>query len=121
MNGRSHLRALAEAAQNGPLVIVPVDWLLDVLEDKDRDGDRDQFFDFLTVEEVAELVGRAHSTVRTWCLRGLIPGAKKLRGRQWIIPRAGLQSFLEAQSQGHDRSEQRRTRGAVDLSAWRKC
>jgi len=119
MNVKGRLNVLIEAAEEGPMVMVPVKWLRSLLTGESDSSVADRF-DYLSVDEAAELVDRAASTVRTWCCASLIPGAKKLCGRQWIIPRAGLQSFLDGKSQGPDRSEQRRTRGAVDLSAWRK-
>lgn len=51
----------------------------------------------LTVGEVAELFGRAVSTVRTWCIQGRLPGAYRLRGREWRIPPEAIRAFQEAE------------------------
>ena len=70
----------------------------------------------LTLEEVAERVGRAPSTVRGWCRCGSLVGAYRLNGRGWRIPLLALDAFLRAQ-------EERRTAptmGGHNLSAWRK-
>jgi excisionase family DNA binding protein len=74
----------------------------------------------LTVGEVAEETGRAASTVRTWAAEGRLPGAKRLRGREWRIPRSALHALLEeddapARASGAKRLEV--PRGG--LSAWR--
>jgi transposase len=45
-------------------------------------------------EEVAQRVGRAEWTVRQWCNKGQVPGAKKVHGRgrqgEWRIPHEEL-------------------------------
>ncbi len=70
----------------------------------------------LSLEEVAERVGRAPSTVRGWCRCGSLVGAYRLNGRGWRIPLLALDDFLRAQ-------EERRTDptiGEHSLSSWRK-
>jgi hypothetical protein len=43
-----------------------------------------------TTEEVAERLGKSEWTVRQWCNKGQVEGAKKVRGRgrsgEWRIP-----------------------------------
>lgn len=49
---------------------------------------------WLCPNEVAELLGRDDATIRRWCIRGLIPEARKF-GQQWSIPQAAVQRILE--------------------------
>lgn len=76
----------------------------------------------LSVEEVAEKVGRAVSTVRTWLIAGDLRGYK-LNGKSWRIPQSALRAYLDAQTtvnapvqdpQDDEDDED------VDISAWRK-
>jgi hypothetical protein len=54
-----------------------------------------------TTEEVAERLGRAEWTVRQWCNKKQVTGAKKVRGKgrsgEWRIPHEEL---LRLQSEG---------------------
>jgi transposase len=54
-----------------------------------------------TVEEVAERLKRSEWTVRQWCNKGQVEGAKKVHGRgrkgEWRIPHEAL---LKLQSEG---------------------
>ncbi len=70
----------------------------------------------LTLEEVAERVGRAPSTVRGWCRCGSLVGAYRLNGRGWRIPLLALEAFLRAQEEGRTGP----TIGGHNLSAWRR-
>ena len=70
----------------------------------------------LSLEEVAERVGRAPSTVRGWCRCGSLVGSYRLNGRGWRIPESALDAFLRGQEEGRTGS----TIGAHNLSAWRK-
>ena len=70
----------------------------------------------LTLQEVAERVGRAPSTVRGWCASGRLIGGYRLNGRGWRIPLSALGAFLRAQE---ERSAGP-TMGGHNLSAWRK-
>jgi excisionase family DNA binding protein len=78
----------------------------------------------LTLSEAGAQVGRAVSTVREWCAAGQIPGAYKLRGREWRIPPEGLRAFLaaEASRRRPDAPTPGRDRRAADadLSSWRR-
>lgn len=49
----------------------------------------------LTVQDIAEELGKAESTVRTWLTSsGGIPGAYKLHGREWRVPPSALREYL---------------------------
>ena len=75
----------------------------------------------LTVKQLAEETGRSVSTVRGWLAEQLIPGAYKLRGREWRVPRAGLREFLEHQAR--TKREVRPAlgrKGGAGLGSWRK-
>jgi hypothetical protein len=63
--------------------------VLDLREEEMRD---------LTVAEFGILMGRSSVTATTWCASGQVPGAYKLQGRAWRIPRASVQRFKEQQS-----------------------
>ena len=51
----------------------------------------------LTVKEVAKETDRAPSTVRDWLLSGALRGYK-FNDRDWRVPRAALEEYLDAQS-----------------------
>lgn len=73
----------------------------------------------LTVAQVAEETGRAVSTIRTWLGRGDIPGAYRLHGREWRIPRSALREYLRRGGQAGATDPE--LEGAGDLSAWRRA
>lgn len=52
----------------------------------------------MTLKEVADEVGRAKSTVRSWCNSEKLEGAYRLNNRDWRVPRRSLQAFLAGQS-----------------------
>lgn len=86
MTGLTRLRAAIAPMPSGSLV--PVDWVRGLLDETPDDADP-------TVEDVAEVLGRAPSTIRGWCRAGRLTGAYRLRGREWRIPRAALRSLRE--------------------------
>lgn len=89
---------------------MPVEWVRGLMEEEPPE---DEGVD-LTVHDVAALLDRAPSTIRTWCGAGRFPGAYRLQGREWRIPRAdlrGLRDPMEGDSSGDG--------GPVDLGAWR--
>lgn len=47
----------------------------------------------LSVTEAAKILGITTTTVRTYIRRGLLPGATKIRGTQWQIPRVAIEFF----------------------------
>ena len=131
MSLSDRLRALVAAAP--PSATVPVSWIADVLEQETAGAGADVTAD-LRLEDVAAQLERAVSTVRTWCQQQRIPGAYRLRGREWRIPRKGLQAFLDAEQRGDASAGPagpslpvRRSRGRastptkpVSLGSWRK-
>ncbi len=72
----------------------------------------------MTLDEVASEVGRAVSTVRTWCNSARIAGAYRLNGRDWRVPQAALRKFLDAQGRGEDQHEVQN--GETDWNAWKE-
>lgn len=77
----------------------------------------------LRVEDVAEMYDRSPAAVRTWCRDGRLPGAYRLRGREWRIPRESLETFRESQPKkagGPSSTPPRRRGKSADLGAWRK-
>lgn len=50
----------------------------------------------LTVEQVADAIGRAPSTVRGWLQTGALDGYK-LNGRDWRVGRGSLRAYQDAQ------------------------
>ena len=90
--------------------------LLDELTPPDAEGPE---VGDLTLPEVADRVGRAQSTVRSWCSRGLLVGAYRLNGRDWRVPPAALDAFLEAQGTQSSATPPTGPLGITDLSAWR--
>ena len=79
----------------------------------------------LTCAEVGQRLGRAASTIRSYCERGELPGAYRWRAREWRIPPAALLSLEEAErDRGTGRAGSKPTRSrrhAVDLGAWRSA
>jgi excisionase family DNA binding protein len=73
--------------------MVPVRWVRQLVDGLERTGGDDGLG--LTVADVAERTGRAVSTCRTWCADGRLPGARRLRGREWRVPAAALRALLE--------------------------
>lgn len=69
----------------------------------------------LSAEEVAEMVGRAPSTVRGWVRSGALRGYK-LNGRDWRVTRAALENYLEIQRAGRSTEQE----AEVDISDWRR-
>jgi hypothetical protein len=53
--------------------------------------------DLLLTHEVAERYGVTPKTVRRWCAKGYLPGARKLgtdRRAPWVVPPAALEGFV---------------------------
>ena len=119
------LRALAESLPPGTAIPVPRETLLallagtatgEVLSSDTPPAD-------LTVPGVAARFGRHPSTVRAWLERGKLPGAYRLRGREWRIPPAALAAFEAAErAQWAERTQPSATPSArADLGAWRSA
>lgn len=94
-----------------PGSLVPVEAVRPLLESDGADGAGSAWD--LSVQEVAELLGRAPSTIRGWIGEGLFPGAYRLRGREWRIPRRDLTRLRENDSPVRDA-------GSADLGSWRE-
>lgn len=97
-----HVAALVEGLPDLAVVSVRVDWLRELLAGAPAEESATLRCD-LTLEEAAAAVHRAVPTVRAWCTAGLIPGAYKLRGRAWRIPRAALLRFEHHEAAHHAR------------------
>lgn len=105
----ARLRGALDPLPDGALV--PVAWVRALVQDCGGQEAVD-----LTVEEAGRLLHRAPSTMRTWCARGHIPGAYRLAGREWRIPRAALQALGEGS--GPQRTGD--TSRPADLGSWRR-
>ena len=108
-----------------PGSLVPAGWVVDELA-QTGDGEvphpEGELADF-RVGEVATELNRSPATVRSWCREERIPGAYRLRGREWRIPRDGLRAFLEGEAKRPAKREEApldRPGRTVDLGAWRK-
>ncbi len=71
----------------------------------------------LTVDEIAEEMGRASSTVRGWLIAGSLRGYK-LNSRDWRVPRSALKEYVNAQEGATAYTEAKYN--GVDISDWRK-
>jgi hypothetical protein len=98
MVDRDALLRLAQALPDGTAVPVPRAWLLEILEGTEAPGATSAPLGMdLTPEEAGAALHRSPVTIRAYCNAGLVPGAYRLRGRQWRIPRAALEAFQEAE------------------------
>lgn len=98
-------------------VTLPREWVAALVESADgprtaEDGSQGVP---MTAGKVGDLLGRSAASVRAWCASGRLPGAFRLQGREWRIPRAALDRFLANAAAGRDGAEQ-----APDLSRWRR-
>ena len=109
--GRRLLAILSELPAEA---MVTVGWLRDKLGGGDDEQSGARPFSDLRIEEAAKEVGRAPSTVRTWCNSGALTGAYRLRGREWRIPRKAIARFLEAQTNGNRVTGADRARREMD-------
>lgn len=89
---RGVLLELARAVAPDQGVTVPAAWLIELLVEGGADESD------LTVPELGALFARSESTMRTRLERGEFPGAYKLGGKQWRVPRAAVATFREAQA-----------------------
>ena len=106
----STLEALPDEA------LVPVRWVRGLIESIES-GDCSEIGH--TVLEVAAATNRAPSTVRTWCAEGRLPGARRLRGREWRIPAAALRALLDGDTPDRPEAVARLSVPRGGLGAWR--
>lgn len=97
--------------------LMPVRWIRELVDGLEMDETAGIG---LTVQEVADATDRAPSTVRTWCAEGRLPGAKRLRGREWRIPRSALKRLLEVDAPERVETTERLKVPKGGLSAWRR-
>lgn len=100
--------------------LVPVGWLREQLRAEPAADSADAQSGDLTVQAVAQDLGRAASTIRYWCRAGLLEGAYRLRGREWRIPPAALQRFLNGQAV-RSKDAPTDTAAAVRIDGWRQA
>jgi hypothetical protein len=94
MVDRDALLRLALALPDGTVVPVPRAWLLDLLEGAEAPRPTSAPLEMdLTPEAAGAALHRSPVTIRAYCNAELFPGAYRLRGRQWRIPRAALEAF----------------------------
>src|SRR5690606_38923800 len=55
----------------------------------------------LTVDAVASALHRSPSTIRGLLCAGVFPNAFKLNGKSWLVPRADLMAYVDAQRPRH--------------------
>lgn len=119
------LSQLIDGVPKGGAVTLPREavarWLEEVGESDapETNGRRPDVAD-LTVEELAEELDRAESTVRGWLNAGEVDGAYKLHG-QWRVPRDAWRAHLDslaASENGKDGTTVR-SRPSAGLGDWR--
>lgn len=71
----------------------------------------------LTVEQVADAVGKSASTVRSWLSNGRLEGFK-LEG-EWRVRPEAIEGFFARAEEGHGQPEGDRGMDSVDLGSWR--
>ena len=121
MNLIEQIRAMVASMPPGSAISLPVDWLRDQLKAADAPEPAGVTLDDLTVEDAGKQLGRSASTIRTWCGAGLIPGAYRLRGREWRIPPTALRAMLDREGEAKpDITPGRPRRGKAQLTDWRK-
>lgn len=119
MTLHDRIRRIVDPLPPGASVSLPADVLRSWLEQADEDAPPpapDECFD-LTVASAAELVGRAPSTVRGWCASGTLPGAYRLQGREWRVPRASLAALRNGPREKSVKHERRQPA----LDEWRRA
>jgi excisionase family DNA binding protein len=119
MDLHTHLAAIVAAMPNDGSVTLTVATLRGWMEEAPSESSSvDGIRIDLTVEQVAEKLNRSPSTIRGWLAADRLPGAYRLRGREWRIPLATLQAFLKREAGGAD-VEPRLAAGKIRLGAWR--
>ena len=90
--------------------MVPVGWIREQLG---TEAEETRIAD-LSVQEVADELDRAPSTIRGWLGDGKLDGYR-FRGNEWRVPRESLRAFLEEERNNCSDSEQ-----SADLGSWRE-
>lgn len=118
--------AVADLVRSAPPdATIPVRWLAEQIA-ADQSPVTPELRDELSVDykitEVARLMGRATSTIRTWCANGTLLGAYHFLGREWRVPRTSIHALQRAESARHGSGPHTRTPVAQepDIGAWRK-
>ena len=102
--------------------LLPVHWIRAQLEDEPDDRSPVAPAAGWTVEALADALGKAPSTVRTWVNAGELPGAFKFKGA-WRIPQSALDAMLAKEAARHRSDLEADADAAVkaaDLGAWRR-
>jgi hypothetical protein len=111
---------MAEAVPPGGAVLLPRDWLVEALEGAGSPVAQPLAVDF-TVTDLVALFGKRPSTVRSWLEAGLFPGAFKLRGKTWRVPRSAVEAFqARERGQGGNDPPPLPRRASASLSDYRK-
>lgn len=106
---RERLRRIVEALPPGAAATLPRDTLAEWVDADDPAPLAD-----LTVQEVADLMGRKPSTVRGWCASGELR-AYRLAGREWRIPHGALREYQDQQANPVDDDGDENIRGWRDM------
>ncbi len=109
------LASAVEGIPDGGSVTLPVAWLRERLE-----GAEDDVVVDLTVEQVANKLGRTPSTVRNWLAAGDIPEAYRFKRREWRIPPSALERFLDKQRTAPQATATTVGARTLALDEWRK-
>lgn len=118
---RGRLLALADALPDGASVTLDATALRRLAGiDREEDAGTGAALVDLTADAVGAELGRSASTIRAWCASARIPGAYRLHGREWRIPRASLRRYLDTQAQGHAPKVKPEGESSVDLGRWRR-
>ena len=120
MTLHDRLRQIVDAMPDSGTVTLPVSELRAWLEEDidTADSDRNHLADF-TCKQLAAELGRTSACIRGWCSAGKLAGAYRLRDREWRIPRASLERFLDAERTRAPKPRRTSQAKPVDLGAWR--
>jgi predicted DNA-binding transcriptional regulator AlpA len=122
------LRTIADALPPGSSVTLEGAWLRAQLEEAGNAEDHEEptghGLGDLTVEQVAQELGRSGSTVRGWLAAAEFPNAFKLNRREWRIPIGDVRAFIDRQrpavTPNAEAAPARRSpRMHDDLGSWR--
>ena len=118
MSAADRLRALVNMLPPDAAVMLTASTLREWLDAEGDPIENSHLSADPTAGEVAEALGRSMSTIRAKCAGGEIPGAYKLNGREWRIPREAFRAYLEAQRSGSTQRSEAAPRRSLDL--WRR-